>query len=129
MTSLSDIGMLNRHFHRSEFACHCGCGADTVDYELIIALTMVRQYFGRPVVINSAIRCVTHNDAVGSNYRSQHLLGKAADIVVKTIPPSEVADFLERKCPTHCGIGRYDTFTHFDVRKDLARWNKTLTLA
>ena len=129
MTSRSDIGLLNRHFHRSEFACQCGCGADTVDYELLVGLTMVRQYFGRRVIINSALRCLKHNRSIGSKDTSQHVLAKAADFVVDTIPSSEVADFLERKHPTHCGIGRYDTFTHFDVRKDLARWNKTLTLA
>ena len=48
---------LNKYFHRSEFACKCGCGFDTVDTELLKVLTRLRVRFNKPVKITSACRC------------------------------------------------------------------------
>jgi len=122
------MGDLTSYFSRVEFECRCGCGADTVDYELMEGLMMLRRYLSRAIRIHSAMRCPNHNHSVGSNSRSQHLLGKAADFSVDTVEPAEIADYLESLYPDRHGIGRYATFTHFDVRKNLARWNNILTL-
>ena len=91
------MSKLSKHFSRYEFACKCGCGFDTVDAELITVLEDIRGHFDRPVSINSAARCKEHNESIGGGKRSQHLLGKAADIVVKGIDPAVVYRYLERK--------------------------------
>jgi uncharacterized protein YcbK (DUF882 family) len=57
---------------------------------------------------------------VGGARGSQHLYGRAADIVVKGVKPSVVADYCE--AIGMGGIGRYTTFTHIDVRDKKARW-------
>jgi uncharacterized protein YcbK (DUF882 family) len=108
------------HFQRSEFACKCGCNFDTVDYELLRCLEYIREHFDKPVIINSACRCPTHNANVGGGQKSQHLLGRAADIVVQDTDPQEVytlADQMEVG-----GLGEYDSFTHIDTRVFYARW-------
>jgi len=115
------MGDISEHFSRSEFACKCQCGFDTVDVELIYVLSALRSALG-PTKINSGCRCHDHNRAVGGVKDSQHVLGRAADIVVKDVPPDEVADYLEEKYPNQYGIGRYNTFTHIDTRGARARW-------
>ena len=106
---------LSLNFSRSEFACKCGCGFDTVDIGLIRLLQKVRNHFGQSVHITSACRCPSHNESVGGSRNSQHKLGRAADIIVAHVEPDDVADFLESKME-HGGIGRYNTFTHVDSR-------------
>lgn len=113
---------LSEHFNSKEFACGCGCGFDKVSPELVIVLEALRTHFCQPVVINSACRCESHNNEVKGTERSQHLLGMAADIVLKNRTPALVADYLEHKYPDKYGIGRYSSFTHIDVRPEKARW-------
>lgn len=113
---------MNQYFRRKEFACKCGCGQDTVDAELLAILTDVREHFGRPVIINSANRCPSHNKRVGGASRSVHLTGKAADIVVKDVSPDIVHAYLTSKYAGKYGIGKYKTFTHVDSRSNESRW-------
>jgi len=113
---------ISPYFDRSEFGCSCGCGFDTVDVELIEVLTDLREHFAAPVKINSSARCEKHNDHVGGSPRSQHRLGRAADIVVKGVSPYAVYTYLNSVYPHHFGMGEYATFTHIDTRGVKARW-------
>lgn len=115
--------MLSKNFSRQEFACRCGCGFDTVDAGLINALQQVREYFNKRVVITSGCRCMTHNESVGGSRMSQHLIGRAADIIVQDVDPDDVADWFDSTHPESMGLGRYSTFTHIDSRSSKARWN------
>ena len=114
---------LSKHFNREEFACSCGCGFDTVDSYLLEVLEDVRHHFDAPVIINSACRCSVHNYTVGGKATSQHLFGRAADIVVKGYDPVEVYTYLAHRFPHELGLGRYETFTHVDTRNGKGRWN------
>jgi uncharacterized protein YcbK (DUF882 family) len=116
------MGDISRHFNRSEFACKCGCGYDTVDAELLTILESVRDAFGQPVSINSASRCEEHNKRVGGSKNSQHLLGRAADIVVRNTSPIEVHNYVKLMYPLSLGLGSYENFTHIDTRTGKARW-------
>lgn len=116
------MGDLTKNFSRSEFACKCGCGYDTVDFETVTILQEVSDEFGEPVKITSGCRCFHHNKMVGGKPSSQHLLGRAADIQVKNVDPAAVYEFLNRKYPNKLGLGEYDTFTHVDTRTGKARW-------
>ncbi len=109
------------YFTRKEFCCLC-CSFDTVDGELLRVLNDLRFSFSAQVIINSGCRCVKHNADVGGTPESQHLLGKAADIVVKGIPAKEIYDHLTHKYIGMYGIGLYDNFVHLDVRNKKARW-------
>lgn len=116
---------LNNYFNRTEFACKCGCGFDTVDAELLEVLTEIREYFDKPVRINSASRCSAYNASwsVGGSPRSQHLWSRAADITVDGVAPDEVHAYLAAKYPNKFGLGKYKTFTHVDTRSTgPARW-------
>ncbi|MGH1470153.1 MAG: D-Ala-D-Ala carboxypeptidase family metallohydrolase [Cellvibrionaceae bacterium] len=117
-----DLEAFGGNFSRSEFACKCGCGFDTADTELVYLLNKIRFHFNAPIRINSGARCKTHNKKEGGKHTSQHLIGRAADIVVSGASPIEVADYAETLIPNHGGIGRYISFTHIDTRANKARW-------
>jgi uncharacterized protein YcbK (DUF882 family) len=117
------MGDLSEHFSRAEFACRCNCGLDTVDVKLLEALELLHAKSRQSVYINDACRCVVHNAKVGGAPTSQHLIGKAADMRSAALTPDQVADFFEQQFPNSHGIGRYDTFTHIDVRAKKARWD------
>ena len=116
------MGNLSEHFSRHEFACKCGCGFDTVDAELLTVLEDVRERFGREVRVNSGCRCKAHNDKISGGKRSQHLIGRAADIVVRGVDPAVVYRYLEKTYVDKYGLGRYMDFVHVDTRLKRARW-------
>lgn len=50
-----------------------------------IVLDPLREWYGKPIKVNSGYRCEALNKAVGSKAKkSQHLYGEAADITVGT---------------------------------------------
>ena len=123
------MGDLSKNLSRSEVACKCGCGRDTIDYETVEAFQECCDHFKftmgmRRVVANihSGFRCVEHNDKEGGGLNSQHLQGKALDFDIEDIKPSAVYSYLSRKYPDKYGIGYYKTFTHLDSRDCKARW-------
>lgn len=117
---------LSANFNSKEFECHCGkCAVVKISKELLTYLQLIRQHFGKPIVINSGYRCAAHNRAVGGATGSKHTQGMAADIVVKDVEPKEVAKYAESIGVK--GIGLYETaqdgyFTHIDTRKTKSFW-------
>jgi len=115
---------LSPYFLRSEFACKCGCGLDTVDTSTLDILNAVREKFG-PVIITSGCRCPEHNKNVGGAPNSQHTLARAADIKVPSADPRAVYDWVAAHFP-YASLGLYNTFTHVDTRSSgPARWDYT----
>lgn len=117
------MDQLTPFFRRSEFECGCGCGFDVVDVELLSVLMALRDHYQSPVVINSACRCKRYNTAIRGSEKSQHLVGKAADIVVTGVQPSEVQERLRVWYPDKYGIGHHVAWTHIDVRPTIAEWS------
>lgn len=110
------MGDISLYFNRREFACRCGCGFDTVDAELLDVLCEAREYFRAPVIIHSGCRCEAHNKAVNGAPRSQHLIGRAADIRIPLVWPAELYDYLANRHPGRLGLILYPEFVHVDSR-------------
>ena len=123
--------ILTDNFKLEEFQCKCGCRMPRNVMENIFKLSdqlqILRGIYGS-IHINSAYRCESHNKSIGSNSTSQHILGKAADITAE-LAPNELADVIEEDIDNNVvkfgGLGRYNTFTHVDIRDNKARWNNT----
>ena len=113
---------LSTNFTVKEFACKDGSDSIVIEFELVEILQKIRDHFGKAVTINSAYRNATYNKKVGGASNSQHVFGRAADIVVKGVSPEKVAQYAEYLMPNKGGIGLYSTFTHVDVRTSRARW-------
>jgi len=116
------MGDIADNFSRSEFACKCGCGFDTVDAVTLEVLKNIRRHFDAPVTITSGCRCESYNKTVGGKKSSQHLKGRAADIQVEGHAPLTVKEYAEYLIPNHGGVGLYNTFVHIDTRTGKARW-------
>lgn len=110
------------HFKVYEFASKDGAEPVLISPKLLEVLEKIRAHFGAPVTISSGYRSPAHNAKVGGAAQSQHLYGAAADIQVKGVSPTQVADYAETLMPTWGGIGRYSNFIHVDVRDNKSRW-------
>lgn len=122
---------MTNNFSIGEFNCKCGC---EMPNDVLVNITklanqlqFVRDNLARPITINSAYRCVTHNKSIGGSKNSQHILGKAADIVISGLDPIlDTYDYLDDLMRTgeilQGGLGMYKTFTHIDIRKTKSRW-------
>jgi uncharacterized protein YcbK (DUF882 family) len=117
------MSMVSKHFHRAEFKCNCGkCDQDTIDAQLVRVLERLRVWANAPITVNSGNRCPAYNKSEGGSPNSQHLLSRAADIVVAGKTPKEVYDRINTWYPDALGLGSYDSFTHVDTRTEKARW-------
>ena len=115
---------LTKNFSKSEFECKCGNCEIPKEVlpniqKLANQLQVLRTATEQPIRINSAYRCLKHNRNIGSNDSSQHVLGKAADIVIKGQIPEQTANLIESLISNgdilQGGLGKYNTFTHYDI--------------
>ena len=124
---------LTENFMVEEFACKDGTAVPFELYdnvsELANNLQVLRDELGKPIKIMSGYRSPEYNIRIGGARKSQHMQAKAADIRVKGIGPARLADKIEQLIAEgkmkKGGVGRYPTFTHYDVRGRNARWNGT----
>lgn len=115
---------LSPHFRLSEFASKDCSDKVLVDDDLVSLLEQIREAAGGAVTINSGYRSPEHNAAVGGVSSSQHLYGRAADIVVAGASPLLVGQIAEYYLDRRGGIGVYQTFTHVDTRSIRSRWDQ-----
>lgn len=122
---------LTENFDSKEFGCSDGTEVpeSLMDNLKLLAenLQVLRGYLDAPVSINSGYRTESYNKKIGGAKKSQHKEAKAADIVVKGYSPNAVADaieyLIEEGRMKEGGLGRYNSFTHYDVREGKARWD------
>ena len=124
MYSMREDGnrLISAHFRVNEFRCKDGSDPVCISRQLVAILEYVRSKFGKPVVINSGYRTPAYNKTIGGAEFSQHLYGRAADIVVEGVKPAEVYFSLCEFFPNCCGFGFYSSFVHVDCRETKSRW-------
>lgn len=92
---------------------------------LAAAFEAVRAAVGLPLVILSGYRTTAHNRAIGGARNSQHVEGRALDLLPpRGWAPMDLASVV-KGVPAVRGIGVYPTFVHMDVRpsESLIVWN------
>jgi len=106
---------LSKNFKTKEFNCKCNeCKVTYFDTNLITILQGIRDYFGKPVIINSGYRCIKHNKDINGEKNSKHTKGMAADIKINGISPLTIAKYAESIGVL--GIIVYKDFVHIDTR-------------
>mgnify|MGYP006395820625 FL=1 len=121
---------INKNFSLKEFDCKDGTvmpeNVKINILELAKNLQILRDYLGLSIKINSAYRSASHNKKIGGVKNSQHVKGRASDIVVKGMSSIELAKAIEllikNKQMSEGGIGIYTNFVHYDIRGTKARW-------
>lgn len=124
------MAKITANFSLEEFKCKDGTDVPNnllpSVLELAKNLQVLRDYIGKPIVINSAYRTSLYNKKVGGANNSQHLVAKAGDLKVAGMTPKTLADAIELLIKEgkmkQGGIGIYKTFTHYDIRGVKARW-------
>lgn len=123
---------LTDNFWLDEFNCNDGTPVpesmiDNIS-ELADNLQKLRDYIQKPITITSAYRTPEYNRSIGGVEFSRHTMALAADLKVSGVSPRQLADAIEylisEGIMKQGGLGRYKTFTHYDIRGTRARWGK-----
>lgn len=121
---------LSKNLSRSEIACKCGCGFDTMDIKTVEVFQALRNHIGKPIKINSGCRCPKRNEEEGGRPKtdvsrgSQHLYGRAMDCKMSSADVEKGWKFLNEQYEGRYGFGKYKTFIHIDTRTEgPARWD------
>ena len=59
-------------------------------------LEPLREKLNKPIIVTSGYRCFELNKIVGGVSNSQHLEGKAADIIVKDLSTEDIFNFIKK---------------------------------
>ena len=83
-----------KYFKKSEFTCHCGCGLNNMDMNIVKTLDEIRAHFGKPIIVTCGSRCQKRNDSLkGSVKNSLHIQGKAIDFIVTGVNKYKVLEY------------------------------------
>ena len=122
--------IVTEHFTLKEFASHDGVpypGVWIPDrlIPLCNALEKIRALTNQSLHINSGYRSPAWNAHVKGAGHSQHVQGRAADIVLAGMTVKElhaaVLHLIEQKIIKDGGVGLYDNWIHYD-HGSLRRW-------
>lgn len=82
-------------------------------------LQPLRDHLGRPVVVTSGYRSRATNSAVGGALNSDHVAGRAADIIVPGMTPREVCRAVnDLALPTRQVIQEFGRWCHVSIPID-----------
>jgi len=121
---------LTPNFSLHEFKCRDGTDVPEEFMEnvqlLAENLQVLRDEIGVPIRVISGYRSPKYNVRIGGARRSQHMIAKAADIIIPGMTSNMVREVIillikEGKMKSG-GVGLYTTFTHYDIRGKNARW-------
>ena len=122
---------LTKNFDLKEFNCkdNSETPAELIPnlQELANNLQILRDFLGTSLHINSGYRSPAYNKKIGGAKFSQHLLGKAADIRSDKYTPAQIyqaiSGLIAQGKMKEGGLGRYNKFTHYDIRGTKSRWD------
>lgn len=107
-------------FDREEFRCKCGgkyCnGFPAEPHEATVRFAdAIRKRIGKPIPVNSGLRCPTWNQIQGGVYNSNHMAGGAVDLGCPFgVSPSEMWDAATAVMGQTGGLGIYGWGIHID---------------
>lgn len=124
----------SRHLAWSELACKDGTAYPVKfrdrAFRLAAVFESIRRACGdNPIQVLSAYRTPAHNRKVGGARNSQHVQGRALDLMPPTGYTVDtfyrlIRSLAQTSLPEIRGIGKYKTFVHVDIRPGthLALW-------
>lgn len=122
---------ITKNFNSDEFACKNGTPVPKSLHLNMVALAqnlqVIRDKIGKPIIINSAYRTTDYNKKIGGATQSQHLTASAADIRVEGMTSvalhKVILELIKEGKIHNGGLGLYNTFVHYDIRKTPKRWD------
>jgi len=124
------MGDLTKNLSRSEVACNCGCGFDTIDYKLVQYIQDTCAHFAREANIHKVVltitgpnRCAYWNGHEKGARDSEHLEGKALDFRIEGLAIHRLYEHLDTMYGDTISLGIYDGRVHLGVRDGGKRWD------
>ena len=124
-----------KNFEYRELKCGCNgkyCNGYPTgfSYELLEQLQKIRNHFGKPVIITSAIRCQKYNDTLkGSIKNSKHIQGKAVDFYVKGVSYKTLWNYVKTLPHNNYTYNIVGSVMHHDITPtELKNFNLTRLL-
>ena len=89
-------------------------------------LESIRIKYNKPIFVSSGYRCPALNLSIGSNNRSQHIKGEAADFVVNNIPVQDVWEWVCKESNINFDqvIWEFNSWIHISFKADGENRNK-----
>ncbi len=106
--------MQSRSFSKHELVCK-HCGKEGVNPLALERLQVLRDLWGKPIILSSAYRCPNHLKEIKKEKPGQHTKGWAFDI--KATPAEQVELLILAKSLGFKGFGFHKTFLHIDLRE------------
>ena len=111
-----------RYFKREEFKCKCGryCNGypAEIDLGMVSIADSIRARLGKPLTVNSGLRCRQHNANVDGVENSQHMYGEAADIYVWGVNPDTALAWFQSQSDVRFAYRiEGSNNIHFDIEK------------
>lgn len=124
------MGDLTTNISRSEIACKCGCGQDSIDFKVIEMVQWACDYWALKLGVAKVVchivsgaRCDWWNGHEKGARKSLHLLGRAIDFRIDGVKHQALYDSLDKKYNGFGGLGVYSWGVHVDSRTtSAARW-------
>lgn len=107
---------LSKNFKVREFRCKDGSDEILIDMGLVRYLQQIRDWAGASITINSGYRTPSHNASIGGATKSQHIYGKAVDIVCSGKSPLQLAQKAETLGMKGIEWNKDLNYTHIDTR-------------
>lgn len=122
---------ITKNFNSKEFACKDGTQVPKSLHLNMVALAqnlqIIRDKIGKPIIINSGYRTPIYNKKISGSPKSQHLTASASDIRVVGMSSEAlhrvILDLIKEGKIHNGGLGLYNTFVHYDIRKTPTRWD------
>lgn len=97
-----------------EFGHRHDCGLVILYWDLLYALYLTRDEFGKPIIVRSWTRCRPHNLAIGGEDDSYHQNGHAIDITCEDKFFLDELEMIARKYFDY--VERHSWGLHCDIR-------------
>jgi hypothetical protein len=89
-------------------------------------LEPLRRILRLPIIVTSGFRHPTVNKAIGGSETSDHMQGRAADIIVPRVPVAMVFDAIAKNVPFDQVIDEFGQWTHVSYRLNACRGQKLI---
>jgi uncharacterized protein YcbK (DUF882 family) len=112
-----------KYFTEAEMTCKCGCGG-LPKHSLVRELDILREAFGRPLIVSSGFRCPAHNIKVaGTGAKGPHTTGLAVDIRISGRDLFELLGLIHDHRFTGIGLKQHGLWTGRYIHLDIIKVN------
>ena len=106
------------YFKENEYTCKCGCGLSKLHPTTLLLANITRNFYDRPMKVNSGCRCNDHNQKVKGAKNSSHTPRPDGWCYAMDISCTNSSDrFFLIEAMRKAGINRigiHESFVHFD---------------